>query len=95
MSGIISRADARAQGLKRYFTGKPCSKGHVAERLVSSSACVVCNARRALCWARSHPTEMLERTSEWRSKNPEKLQQQRERDYAQRRTRTAAKAPHE
>ena len=28
---IISHAEAKAQGLKRYFTGKPCKHGHVAE----------------------------------------------------------------
>ena len=27
---IISRKQAIAQGLKRYFTGKPCKWGHIA-----------------------------------------------------------------
>lgn len=36
---IISRAEAKAQGLKYYFTGKPCKRGLVAIRLVSSSHC--------------------------------------------------------
>lgn len=41
-SEIISRAEALAQGLKRYFTGKPCKHGHVAERLVSIRSCLGC-----------------------------------------------------
>lgn len=39
---IIGRADAKALGLKRYFTGKPCKHGHIAERFVSGP-CVECN----------------------------------------------------
>lgn len=40
---IISRQDAKALGLKRYFTGTPCKHGHICERQVSNSACVVCH----------------------------------------------------
>ena len=38
---IISRSFAVILGLDRYFTGKPCSKGHVAERYISMK-CVEC-----------------------------------------------------
>lgn len=41
---IISRANAKAAGLKRYFTGIPCKFGHIAERMVSSPHCVLCMA---------------------------------------------------
>ena len=40
---VISRADARAAGLKRYFTGEPCRNGHVAERMVVSYLCIACH----------------------------------------------------
>ena len=43
---IIARATGIALGLKRYFTGRPCMNGHVAERLVSNSSCVECEAER-------------------------------------------------
>ena len=43
---IISRKEAKAQGLKRYFTGKPCKYGHVAERTVSSRECLKCSVER-------------------------------------------------
>ena len=39
---IISRAEAKAKGLKRYFTGKPCKHGHVAERQLFNATCVKC-----------------------------------------------------
>ena len=40
---IISRKTALAMGLKRYFTGKPCRRGHVATRKVSDKSCRECN----------------------------------------------------
>jgi 5-methylcytosine-specific restriction endonuclease McrA len=42
---IISRKDAKARGLKHYFTGKRCKRGHVAKRFVSTRSCVICSAR--------------------------------------------------
>lgn len=43
---IISRRDALAAGLTRYFTGKPCKNGHAAERYTSDGRCVVCSMER-------------------------------------------------
>lgn len=42
---LITRTDAKASGLTRYFTGKACSLGHVCERYVSNFSCVICNCR--------------------------------------------------
>ncbi len=39
---IVTREDAVAQGLRRYFTGKACKSGHVAERVTVSATCVEC-----------------------------------------------------
>jgi hypothetical protein len=39
---ILTRADALAFGLKRYFTGEPCPHGHVVERRVSDFSCLEC-----------------------------------------------------
>lgn len=38
----ITRTEARAAGLKRYFTGKPCKRGHVAERYLKGGMCIEC-----------------------------------------------------
>jgi 5-methylcytosine-specific restriction endonuclease McrA len=77
---IISRSEARAQGLKRYFTGKPCHKGHVAERYVSNLECVVCktdkdNARQ---WHKANPERHRENRRRWDRANSEKKQRYRE-----------------
>lgn len=38
----ITRDSARAQGLKRFWTGVPCEFGHDSERYVSSGGCIDC-----------------------------------------------------
>jgi len=43
---IISRADAREQNMKLYFTGIPCKYGHIDKRRVSNSACLTCEKAR-------------------------------------------------
>ena len=55
---IVTRAEARTAGLKRYFTGEPCKAGHIDERSVAGRQCVTC---------------AYARTAAWRAKNPEKL----------------------
>ncbi len=37
-----TRADAKAQGQTRYFSGKPCARGHVAPRYASTGQCTAC-----------------------------------------------------
>ena len=38
----ITRERASHKGLRFYFTGEACFKGHFAERLVSNGACMEC-----------------------------------------------------
>ena len=39
---FISREQAKEQGLKHFFTGKPCKNGHVSVRYVSTKQCKAC-----------------------------------------------------
>lgn len=39
---ITSKEEAKARGLHRFYTGKPCKHGHNSERYVSSKGCVTC-----------------------------------------------------
>lgn len=39
-----TRDEAAMRGLSRFWTGRPCKFGHVAERYVSNRQCVQCNA---------------------------------------------------
>lgn len=45
---VITRKEAAAKGLKTYFTGSSCNRGHVAKRYVSSWGCVECERIRRL-----------------------------------------------
>lgn len=40
---LITKTEAKALGLTRYYTGEPCKYGHISERLTCNSTCVVCN----------------------------------------------------
>ncbi len=40
---IVTRADAIRLGLSRYLTGKPCKRGHIAERRTRQGDCTECN----------------------------------------------------
>lgn len=41
---IITRAEAQAQGLARYFTNKPCKRGHITNRIAVNGTCVQCHS---------------------------------------------------
>jgi 5-methylcytosine-specific restriction endonuclease McrA len=49
------RADALKIGSVRYFTGKPCPHGHVAERYAKDGGCVDCTLLKYRDWARKNP----------------------------------------
>ncbi|WP_424362974.1 HNH endonuclease [Methylocystis parvus] len=72
----VTLADARALGLKRYFTGTPCKQGHVAERYLSSN-CVECVSVDAAKWHAENPEKVQEKLKKYRSNNRTVL---RERD---------------
>ena len=63
---VISLAEARAQGLSHYFTGKPCKHGHVSIRAVASRSCMECDNARV---------------KRYQAKNPEKVKAYRRRRY--------------
>lgn len=42
MQEIITRKESLLKGLPRYFTGKPCKRGHTAERNTKSRECLLC-----------------------------------------------------
>jgi hypothetical protein len=46
MPEIISRGEAIERGLKRYFTGKPCKRGHIFERHVADKNCIECRKEK-------------------------------------------------
>ncbi|QXN60191.1 hypothetical protein KUA24_124 [Vibrio phage HNL01] len=47
---LISRKVAVVEGLTRYFTGKSCKHGHVAQRETGSGQCIECKRLRTQKW---------------------------------------------
>lgn len=97
---IISRAEARARGFKRYFTGKACLRGHIAERAVVNCICLRCAADKQIIWRKHNPEkyrerDLIQRQSERRKhirrKNYLKFQERlKERSAIRRRTKPEA-----
>jgi len=74
-----TRKEARAAGLKRYYTGKPCKRGHVAERLVSNWSCLDCLRDAKAYDRRANPEKLANRRRAWVTKNPERHAENRQR----------------
>lgn len=87
----LERKDARAQGLSRYFTGRPCREGHLDERLVSSGDCVTCKREKAKARYDADPEAVRQKVHNYKLVNREKVKAcakqsiaknpQRRRDY--------------
>jgi Recombination endonuclease VII len=74
----VSRDDAAREGKRRYFNGRPCSKGHVAEREVMSCTCVECHRLNAKDRRARSPAKPRYRSKEDRRRNrPREIEQQR------------------
>jgi 5-methylcytosine-specific restriction endonuclease McrA len=65
---IITRKEARAQGLQRYFTGRPCKHDHTAERMTCNGGCVLCRDG----WRAMHPERVQMSRDKWVQNNPER-----------------------
>jgi len=75
---IISYAEAKARKLPRYFTGQPCSNGHIDERRVSDRHCCECHRERTRA-ANITPEQKERRRKKALIENmtPEQLERQR------------------
>lgn len=62
------RKIARELGLKRYFTGVACKRGHICERYVSSARCIEC----AINWCIENHVRVAEKNARWHAKNRER-----------------------
>lgn len=51
---IMTRQEAKAAGLKRYFTGKPCPHGHISMRRICG-ACGECARLVKIEWRKANP----------------------------------------
>ena len=73
MIKLITRKEAKSQGLTRYFTGKPCVHGHVDERKVANKTCVVCSHIAVAKSKAKKPEKYNEINQGWAKRNPDKV----------------------
>lgn len=72
-----TRAEAKALDATRYFTGKPCAHGHIADRHTTNSTCVACTRRIVSQW-RVDNRERYNATARIGQNRPENRNRQRE-----------------
>jgi hypothetical protein len=64
-------SEAKSLGLTRYITGKPCRKGHFAERYTSTSGCVICVKIKSEQARKANPQKALDSFRKWLKNNRE------------------------
>jgi hypothetical protein len=87
MSKPANRKEAKALGLKTYFTGKPCKRGGIADRSLNGDclcdACIeftkqlknnwdIANRDKNKSWREANPEKMAQYKKDWQEKNREK-----------------------
>jgi hypothetical protein len=95
MMEIISRKEAKAKGLKRYFTGAPCKRGHCCERAVVNRECIKCHRGRSTeygrIWSAKNPERRRAIRKKWALYNVEKIRVKDGRYRASNKERLAAR----
>lgn len=69
---IISRAAASAAGLKRFYTGIRCGRGHDSERYVSSDSCLACMTADQAVWRAANWDRVLSSAELYRTTRRER-----------------------
>ena len=77
----IKKKDASRKGLKRYFTGKPCVRGHLVERFTSNSNCLECDYKKSKDYRESNAESIRANKVEYNKKNKVEISISRRRYY--------------
>lgn len=58
---------ARDLGVNKFFTGKPCSRGHITERYYPSGRCLACTVEDTRRWNKNNPSKVSARWKKYHS----------------------------
>jgi len=72
MNEIILRKEAKSLGLKKYFTGKMCKYGHIAERQVQDGKCIECRD----LYYKNNKDMYRKSSAAYKKRNPLKIKEQ-------------------
>lgn len=78
---IVSLATARATGINRYFTGKPCSHGHVCERYTNNANCLQCTSMYTKARYARQKEKLKKQASAWAHQNRERVRHNHSKYY--------------
>lgn len=70
---VISPKEAKARGAVRYFTGKPCKNGHIAERSLANGTCFGCKSISDARYYSSNSEAIIARVSSYAEENRDEL----------------------
>lgn len=69
---LVTKQQARDSGLNYYFTGKPCSRGHVSRRHLTGT-CADCQQLATAAWVQRNPGKTKERLARYYAAHPERV----------------------
>lgn len=72
---IITKQEAIERNLTRFFTGKPCHKGHISERLTNSGNCITCKQIKERARYKSNPEKFRVAKNHWYSQTSDARKQ--------------------
>jgi hypothetical protein len=81
---IVSREEAVKSGAKRFFDGRVCKYGHVAQHHVSNYSCIECSNERSRVLQKNHPEVRRAAVHRWLAV-PENREKARVRDRERKR----------
>jgi len=61
---IITKKEAKATGLTKFFTGHPCNHGHLSERWTASKGCIECQKAFRVVYLLTPRAKMLKRKND-------------------------------
>lgn len=70
---IVTRAQAKARGLKKYFTSIPCKNGHISQRLVHGAVCSICMAKMRKVSLEKHRETRRQAEKKYKTENKAKI----------------------
>jgi hypothetical protein len=87
---IISRDQARASGLRFFYTGQLCRQGHDSERYVNSGKCKHCNSIRTKEYREKNRDQLLAKQRAFRTNYPDLVKERKRQDYLKHRDKRRA-----
>ena len=70
-----TRKQSLKEGVKYYFTGKPCKRGHINKRFTTTCGCVECVSGLHKRWVEDNGERVEQQRTRYRKNNPDKVKQ--------------------